>query len=253
MLAFASLYAVIAIVNPTRNRVKERPLNRRLLLSFAILYTVLATIFCLAVYGRYIAFPGTWGKMLPCLGFVLTALAAGALRSPYGRLLLIGLLFSWGGDYLLTKSGWDMFRAGALSFGLAHLFYIAAFMNYSRRPKALLRNGAAVFVLIAGIAISAWQHLPEEVWGTICAYSLVISVMLAASATPWKQPGGLLILSGAAAFYLSDLFLAYRLFGLWGNWAGAACLLFYFGGQTLLASSILRVNSALTKPAEAVV
>jgi hypothetical protein len=75
--------------------------------------------------------------------------------------------------------------------------------------------------------------------------------MLAASATPWKQPGGLLILVGAAAFYLSDIFLAYRLFGLWGEWAGAACLLFYFGGQTILASSILRVNDAIMQKGEA--
>lgn len=226
-------------------------MNRRRLLSFAIAYTALATLFCLAAYGRYVTFPGSSAKMLPCLGFVLTALAAGALRSSYGRLLLIGLLFSWGGDYFLTKSGWTMFRAGALSFGVAHLFYIAAFMIYSRSPKALLRNAIVVLILIAGIAIPVWHWIPIEIFGTICAYSLVISVMLAASATLWKQPGSLLILAGAAAFYLSDIFLAYRLFGLWGEWAGAACLLFYFGGQTILASSILRVNDAIMQKGEA--
>jgi len=53
--------------------------------------------------------------------FVITALLAGALASSYGRLILLGLLFSWLGDVLLIPKRQLFFVAGLGSFLLAHV------------------------------------------------------------------------------------------------------------------------------------
>ncbi len=183
--------------------------------------------------------PGIWiFKPLAATAFVAVALAAGALDTSYGRWLLLGLFLCWGGDLLLIpKQRETTFLAGIGSFLLGHLAYGVAFAS-------LGLSGTALGIAFAGVAglgalVLRWlrPHLDGVFVVAVPLYVLVIGGMLvtaiaaaAAGATP-------AIAIGAAAFAVSDLFVARdRLIA--PSFANAGYgLPLYFGAQLLLAAT----------------
>ncbi len=183
--------------------------------------------------------PGVWiAKPLAATGFLATALAAGALESDYGRLVLGALVLCWLGDVLLIPKGArGSFIAGLVSFLAGHLVYAWAFASRGIDPTAVAFT-ALLACIPAGLALR-WlrPHLPDGMRIPVYAYIAVISAMfVTAVCTGLPQ-----IILGAGMFFVSDLAVARERFvassftnKLWG-------LPLYFGAQLVLAASIAAI------------
>lgn len=184
---------------------------------------------------------GAWFKMAASTGFLATALAAGALRGPYGRTILAALVFCWWGDYFLTKGSETSFLLGLAAFLLGHLGFAAAFLIHGVNTRWAL--AAAAMLLIPATAVYLWL---EEQLGPmklpVCAYIAVISLMLALAAGTRGRGATRLILIGAALFYASDLFVARQKFAMPSPWNSMIGLPLYYIAQLCLAASVARIK-----------
>jgi uncharacterized membrane protein YhhN len=182
---------------------------------------------------------GVWVfKPLASSGFLAAAVAAGALRTGYGRLIFAGLVLSWLGDVLLIpRDSPAVFRAGVLSFLLGHVAFAIAFLargiDWAWAAAAGVATVGALLVIVRWLA----PHLPADMRGAAHAYMVVISVMVVAAVGTFGARSNLALVAGALAFYLSDLSVARDRFvvnelvnRLWG-------LPLYYGAQLLLAYS----------------
>lgn len=186
------------------------------------------------------AIAGVWfAKPLAASAYLGAALAAGALETGYGRLILSALVLSWLGDVLLIpREAPRSFKAGVASFLLAHVVFAAAFVLRGLHP--VVCAGAAAAVAVGALAILRWlgPHLPRDLSGAIHVYVAVISVMVVAAAGAAAARGDAAILVGALMFYLSDLAVARQRFVAPDFWNAAWGLPLYFGGQLVLASTV---------------
>lgn len=177
-------------------------------------------------------------KPLASAGFVLTAVAAGATATPWGRIVLVGLLLGWLGDVLLIPKGAHAaFLGGLASFLLGHLAFAIAF----------LERGVSLAWLLVGLSLAAAPALATWAWlrgrvppgmsVPVRAYVSVISAMVAcALGTFGQSPNGPLLV-GAIAFAISDLAVARERFVAPGFANQAWGLPLYYGGQLLLAAA----------------
>ena len=177
-------------------------------------------------------------KPLASLGFLGAAVAAGALDSPYGRVILAALALSWIGDVLLMSSRSAVFLAGLGAFLLAHGAFGAAFCL--RGEAWPWTAGALALLILPAVIVSRWlrPHLPPEMRVPVHAYIAVITGMLALAVGTAAAGSPALLLTGAVAFYLSDLSVANDRFvrpgflnRLWG-------LPLYYAAQLCLAASV---------------
>jgi uncharacterized membrane protein YhhN len=213
---------------------------------FGIVTTIFSTALHLIVRGFDFDVPYLPGvlKMTASTGFLITALAAGALRSRVGIAIFIGLIFSWFGDLFLIGSGSKYFLAGLVSFFAGHLCYATAFAMY--RTNLRLAALAIVILLVPGYLLLQWI-LPgvkdPGLRGPVIAYTCVITTMLALATGCLKHPGGQLIFVGALLFYFSDIFVARSAFVASGFINSLVGLPLYFGGQAILAASIRFIDA----------
>lgn len=175
-------------------------------------------------------------KPLASTVFVGTALAAGAIGSSYGRLVLLALVLSWLGDVLLLGEGVRPFAAGLGSFLLAHLAFAGAFLLLPQEPGPL--GVAAVAMVIVGIVVLRWlwPHLPPRLRPAVAAYVGAISLMVTVAAGAAPTAGTLLVLA-AAAFAASDVFVARHRFVTPSTVNKAAGLPLYYAAQWVFAWS----------------
>lgn len=202
----------------------------------------LITVVALAVllYAEYHRQSGlkSIAKPLASSGFILVALAAGALDSPYGCWILLGLGLSMLGDVLLIpQDNETAFRAGIAAFLTAHLAYTTAFVSRGFDASWGLAALAAV-TLAAGIVLAYLRpYVSAEMRPLVAAYVFVISAMVVTAAASVGASPAWPILVGALGFYFSDLAVARERFvvdafvnRLWG-------LPLYYGSQLVLAAS----------------
>ncbi|MCX5772752.1 MAG: lysoplasmalogenase [Candidatus Hydrogenedentes bacterium] len=149
-------------------------------------------------------------KMVASTGFILAALASGALNTTYGRIVLIGLAFCWIGDLLLEYD--RAFLPGLVTFLLAHVAFIAGFATLGPRLSWAVAAAALAALAAAAVAVYLHPHVPRAMRLPVYAYMAVISTMvvLATAATGARHTPA--ILAGAVLFYVSDLFVARRQF-----------------------------------------
>lgn len=205
----------------------------------AMVFTALAV--ALLVTGGWPGSVGTWLKMAASTGFLATALAAGAVRTGYGRSILVALMLCWWGDYFLTGKSETHFLLGLASFLLGHLAFAVAFLIHGANARCSLLPGAAA--AIAAVAVYLWieaQLGPMKL--PVCAYIAIISVMLAIAVGTRARGGAWLIPVGAALFYASDLFVARQKFASPSPWNPLIGLPLYYAAQLCLATSIARVE-----------
>lgn len=171
-------------------------------------------------------------KMLASSAFVGTAVVAGALDSPFGRWMLVGLVASWLGDLLLTINGAPAFLAGLGAFLVAHLAYAGAFLlrGTGDWPAGAIVVSVAVSVVVGHRLLA---HVPRDMKVPVMIYVVAITTMVAAALQAGAQDARLPL--GAVGFYLSDLAVARQRFvrpglsnRLWG-------LPLYFAAQFLFA------------------
>ena len=173
-------------------------------------------------------------KMLASTGFIVLAVAAGGIHTPYGWVILGGLALSWWGDLFLISQKRTIFLLGLISFFLAHACYCAAFVLYGiGQSSATL---ALAVMLLPGFLVMRWLHPHlDKMKVPVYAYICVISMMTALSISAHTTTGGILIPCGAVLFYCSDIFVARDRFVAPGRVNAYIGLPLYYGGQILLA------------------
>jgi uncharacterized membrane protein YhhN len=176
-----------------------------------------------------------WGPVWKCSGIVTLGLYALSQRA---WLAGLGLLLSAAGDVLLELDG--LFVGGMAAFGLAHVFYTAAFIAIIRRD-GLNRSGwpFAVLVLAASIGLAIWFAPGQAEMGLAIpatAYSVIICIMVI-SALMSKAP--LPAKLGAVIFMLSDSLIAAGMFAHQPAPIGSVWIT-YAAAQIMLAWSLSR-------------
>jgi len=152
--------------------------------------------------------------------------------------ILIGLIFSLGGDIALMFDNKRAFASGLALFLLAHIIYIVTFSllsPFSSWEYAAMAVLAAAGFLFYRLIRSGLGKLK----GPVIVYIFIISLMVSRAFSTLFSPNfnekqGLMIFFGALLFYLSDMILAANRF--WRPWKyNRISLLFYYSGQLLLA------------------
>ena len=182
-------------------------------------------------------------KPLTTALILLAAALAPAPSDPlYQALIVAGLIFSLAGDVFLMLPG-DRFLPGLLSFLLAHVCYISAFVaGAGLRVSWWIAPCAVCFIALMRIL---WPRA-GRMQVPVLIYGLVIITMLwqaveRASAPPITSAspaGATLAALGAALFVLSDSALAYNRFVQRFRAAQALVLGAYWAGQLLIALSV---------------
>lgn len=166
--------------------------------------TILAVITMLWARQHHGSIPVLLPTAVASTGFVLTALARGALRHTAGRCILLALAFCWAGDIV----GPSDFMLGAGAFLVGHLALMAAFLQRGVRLHFVAVS--AVPVLTSSGILAAWlmPHVPASNLPLIVAYMSVITCMWLLAGGAAHDAAGQLAFIGAAVFYVSDIFVA---------------------------------------------
>lgn len=206
------------------------------LLSLSAFVTALTHLW--AEYsGRYWLIYGAKPATTTCL--LLLALYATAPVSPFYQIAIsVGLLFSLAGDIFLMLPR-DHFRAGLVSFLLAHLCYIGAFGAQVSWPY-LSWWGLPVVGFAFGIYRLLAPHL-GKMQLPVLVYMMVISLMAWLALTLFVQQQttwALWAASGAVLFVISDSTLALNRFRQ-RFWSAQFIVLgTYYLAQWLIALSV---------------
>lgn len=174
-------------------------------------------------------------KMLAATGYLAFALHLGALATPYGRVLFVGLVLAWVGDLFLIGEERRVFLAGLVFFLLAHLAYAGAFAHAATAPIPALAAAAAMAVV--AVAVMRWLRaagLPAGMRVPVGAYLVAIGVMVALAVGTLRP----LVAVGAVAFAASDILVARQRFVVRAAINRRVGLPLYFLGQLLIAASV---------------
>ena len=173
------------------------------------------------------------------IGIALAAFWEPGYNPIYAIGVLVGLLFSFGGDMaLMFQENRKAFTIGLGLFLAAHIAYTVVFMVLGQLTVWDLLSGA---VLVAA-AIGLYRlFVPQlgSMKAPVIVYIVVISLMvnraLAAFASPvFSCTQAWMISAGAVLFYISDVILAANRF--WRPWKyQRISLAFYYSGQLLIA------------------
>ena len=184
-------------------------------------------------------------------------------HSPFAKFMLIGLAFSWIGDFLLHVIKPKFLNAvGFLSFMIAHVFYITAYHKAAIQidpDRDFLQKWefAIPIVLIVLYFIFCLIKMQFAKWalGASVAYGCVILIMFTKALdlavvslqnnVEYAVIATVLLLLGAALFVASDLTISFLIFDKRYK-KNYPLKIFniatYFAGQLLLASLILVVH-----------
>ena len=186
----------------------------------------------------------------PLATLIVIAVSAASFWAPSRNLIysvgvLIGLLFSLGGDVaLMFQEHRRWFMTGLVSFLIGHIAYTAAFGLLGKSSN--LDYVVAAALLLAAIGIYALLRPGlGKMKAPVIAYMLVISIMVSRAATAAASPvfrprQALMIIAGALLFYFSDVILAANRF--WKPFKyHRLSLALYYAGQFLIAAAASEV------------
>ena len=148
--------------------------------------------------------------------FILVAILQTAALSPFAVAVMIGLLLCLAGDVCLAIPGQTAFRIGLAAFLLGHVGYIAAFVM-TARPGLTMWAAAILAVPVSTLVYRRLLPYLNGMRRPVMGYVVVITLMVIAAGALFgveslSLGGRLLILNGALAFYISDLFVARQRF-----------------------------------------
>jgi len=158
----------------------------------------------------------------------------------YTLVIILGLIFSFGGDIALMFKSKRAFMIGLVLFLIAHVVYSIVFTVYSGFVKGDLISAVALIFL--AIIIYFYLHPGlEKMKVPVLFYILVISFMMnraisTSSGKFFSDTQAFLISVGAGLFYMSDLILAINKFRKPFKYHRIS-LAFYYSGQLLIALS----------------
>jgi uncharacterized membrane protein YhhN len=163
----------------------------------------------------------------------------------YGTLVVAGLACSLAGDVAIEVEGERWFLAGLVSFLVAHLCYIAAFLARSHAAGVdewtLPAVAGALVGLYAAAAYAAIRPGLGPMRVPAFVYMLALAAMAWTAALAWSadpSPATRNALAGAALFLVSDTLLAVDRFRRPLPAAQLLILATYYAAQWLIAESI---------------
>ena len=170
--------------------------------------------------------------------------------------VIAALVFSWFGDLALMIAAGSkiLFLTGLVSFLVAHIFYINAYILVRDRSGAMIlreKSWLAIPILMfLGAMLS--QVLPavtSDMWAPITIYTLVIGTMSIFALNRYKRVSDSsfwLVFVGALTFMLSDALIAINTFLCYGTlyMGGVWIMTTYIAGQYMIATGMLRNENA---------
>ena len=182
---------------------------------------------------------GLWlAKPLASVAFIWAGLAAGALESNYGQLVLAGLALCLLGDLLLIPLERPaVFRAGVFAFLAGHVAYSAAFLTQPLDGFGLAGGAILLAIVVGGVMRWLGASLPADMVWPVRIYMVVIGVMstlacgVSAAGGPWAVAVGALAFTASDVSVARDRFVRHEFLNrAWG-------LPLYYGAQLLIAST----------------
>jgi uncharacterized membrane protein YhhN len=168
------------------------------------------------------------------------AVTSAATHPATGRLLLVAVLFSLIGDVFLLGRTAVRFAGGLVSFLVAHIAYVAAFLAQGFHPLWALPGLLVALPLgaISGrrIVRAATREGGAALGGAVTTYMVVIVAMVA-TAGGTARP---IVLLGALIFLVSDTVLATDRFVGPRAHARIVVMVTYHLGQVLMVVGALR-------------
>jgi len=182
---------------------------------------------------------GLWlTKPIASLAFIWVGLAAGALETSYGQLVLLGLVLCLLGDVLLIpRDRPAVFRGGVFAFLLGHVAYSAAFVTRPLDLFGLAAGAVLLVVVVGGTLLWLGRTLPRDMVWPVRVYMVVIGVMSTLACGVTAAGGPWAVAVGALAFTASDLSVARDRFVRHEFLNRAWGLPLYYGAQLLIAST----------------
>jgi uncharacterized membrane protein YhhN len=178
-------------------------------------------------------------KPLTTVCLILLALLPKYPVAPFYRYMIVaGLVCSLAGDVFLMLPA-DKFIQGLISFLVAHLCYIAAFVWMGARVPAHVWAGLPLLFYGGLMLWLLWPSL-GKMKAPVIVYMLVILLMgwtALSSYFETKQSGSVLAAFGAFLFIASDSLLAVNRFRVKFRLAQLLILATYFTAQWLIALS----------------
>lgn len=170
----------------------------------------------------------------------LSCFVADNYNLSYTLAIILGLLFSFGGDVALMFKSKRAFMIGLILFLIAHVIYSIVFTVYSGFVEGDLIS-ALILILLAIIIYFYLYPGLEEMKIPVLIYIFVISFMMnraisAFSGEFFNNTQAVLISIGAGLFFISDLILAINKFKKPFKYHRIS-LAFYYSGQLLIALS----------------
>ena len=149
--------------------------------------------------------------ILASTAFVAVPAFGGALKTLYGKFVLIAIVFCWLGDF----AGPYHFLVGAGFFLIGHLFLIVSYAIHGvekkrlafAAPVALAVSGFIAYHIVPNVCVPDFSA--HERWFVI-SYITVITVMAILACSAKGRTTFALLLVGAVTFYISDVFLALK-------------------------------------------
>lgn len=182
---------------------------------------------------------GLWlTKPIASLAFIWVGLAAGALETTYGQLILLGLVLCLLGDVLLIPHDRPaVFRAGVFAFLLGHVAYSAAFVTRPLDLFGLAAGAVLLVVVVGGTLLWLGRALPRDMVWPVRVYMVVIGVMATLACGVTAAGGPWAVAVGALAFTASDIAVARDRFVQHEFLNRAWGLPLYYAAQLLLAAT----------------
>lgn len=174
--------------------------------------------------------------------FILLAVLQTAMDAAYSGAVLSALALCLVGDVCLAVPGLTAFRIGLVAFLLGHVGYIIAFATLAR-PGPAMWVTALLATPLSTLAYLRLRPFLDGMRRPVAGYVVVITLMVIAAGTlfgdrTWPYAGRLLVLNGALAFYISDLFVARQRFVHQAFFNRLIGLPLYYLGQFQLAYTV---------------
>lgn len=182
-------------------------------MTAVLVLAILALAVVAAIADDFTPHEGRFAKMGASSGVVLLLVTDVTAWNAYAVLILAALVASWVGDLSLSYEGRRPFVIGLVSFALAHVMYIAAFI--ARGGLSLILFTVVGLVMIGvGAAVLRWlrPHRPHELRWPLFGYVVIIGVMVAAAFATLGQDADIRIPIAAVAFTVSDILVARQRF-----------------------------------------
>ena len=194
--------------------------------------------------------------LMPLLG-LFAFLTSQNKRSKAIKFILVSLVFSWLGDVFLMflEKGDLFFMLGLVSFLIAHVLYIVAFISETKdKPgkSALITRPFAAFPFVASYGLLLLILIPNlgDMLIPVIVYATVITFMVLMSLNRYGKVAHnsfVMVLFGAALFMVSDSIIALNKFYKPFDWARLGIMSTYMLGQFLIVKGCLSISDVNKK------